>query len=113
MLNMLIALISESHEDVMKLEHQAAVYEKLQLIIDISQSSLRYFKRSLDEKDNNETEEHQYISILKNQKSIIVTEVEMGDKIDEMRDEIKEISKTIKEVQTSFQTFIESTTSSH
>jgi hypothetical protein len=34
MLNMLIALISESHGDVMKLEKQAERYEKLHLMID-------------------------------------------------------------------------------
>ncbi len=40
MLNMLIALISESHGDVMKLEKQAERYEKLHLIINSYQVSL-------------------------------------------------------------------------
>ena len=95
MLNMLIALISESHEDVMKLEQQAAVYEKLQLIIDISQNSLRTYK---DDLEKNKLNKNELICILKNQKLTIIHEVELDDKIDEIREEVKEISHNLKEV---------------
>ena len=69
MLNLLIAIISDSFEKVMALDKQASLYEKLQLIVEIDRkrknksltesnsSSLYVFKfNSLDE-ENDETEE--------------------------------------------------------
>jgi hypothetical protein len=98
MLNMLIALISESHGDVMKLEHQAAVYEKLQLIIDISNSTLVSFENWLRKPGRIIDTDQEYISILKNQKTLQVSEVQIGEEMKEIRYELEDLKRIVKEI---------------
>ena len=87
MLNMLIALISESHGDVMKFEHQASIYEKLQLIIGIKSSFLAMIKSRLFSADK-ENSKNNYLFFLQSQKYVENKTLEVSDQIADLKKEI-------------------------
>ena len=89
MLNMLIALISESHGDVMKLERQAERYEKLHLMINSYQSSKtrlvkRFFRGCSKSKKNEMLDDKfiKYCGFVRYEENI---SVEMAEKLEERR----------------------------
>ena len=97
MLNMLIALISESHGDVMRLEKQAERYEKLHLMIN------SYATSKWNKVFHSKTKVHQassssvnYCSFLRYEENI---SVEVAEKIEEKKklDDIMELLEGIKE----------------
>ena len=70
MLNLLIALLSESHGEVMQLEQQASVYEKLQLILSLKTSFLVLIQEKSRKSISSISQENalnEYVSFLKRQ----------------------------------------------
>ncbi len=112
MLNMLIALISESHGDVMKLEKQAERYEKLHLMID-SQLTINWvsfifpclFRRdsqrdnpkvstTLHNQDTPEQGKRRYCSFVRYEENISIEEAERAlnkKKIDDISTNIEKL----------------------
>lgn len=113
MLNLLIAIISDSFEKVMAIDKQAALYEKLQLIVEIKRKRKRQpnifagrpkernFLCVLSHKEHEEEqdvfEERIRNKILKIDKSLDSLKKSMSLEIKETRAEIKEIKSDIKQ----------------
>ena len=119
MLNMLIALISESHGEVMKLEKQAERYEKLHLMIDSYRTNdWKRFLRTLfpcfaprqalpenrrvssvtEDRDSLEEDSKRYCSFLRYEENINIEEAERLEAKKKIDDISTNVDKIIKEL---------------
>ena len=94
MLNMLIALISESHGDVMKLEKQAEVYEKHQLIIELKKTELNFF--SGKKKDVLRSVYSNFLCVIQNEDSEASSEDMLERRIKNIESLLEDLKKTKK-----------------
>jgi FtsZ-binding cell division protein ZapB len=83
MLNLLIAIISDSFEKVMAIDRQATLFEKLQLIIE--------FKRQADVDMNNRYENKNFLCVVK----AISEEDDVEDSEDRIRNKIIKLESSI------------------